>query len=318
MAVLEPLYGGATRVQTPYTGPSNPAPTATAAPTATGPTVAQQSARSIVDGFLADYGLSGLGAWAWDRLLGGASVEQIKLEMHDRPEYIARFPALAELRKQGRGVTEAEYIGVENAMKDVMHAFGLPAGFYDSPDDFSRLIGGNVSPTELKDRVQAYSSVVLGDQVRLSELQRLYQDEGIPRSAESDLLAYYLDPSKGATVINEQIEAATFAAASARSGFGSLSKAQAEEFGSRRDVSAQEAERGFGALYQSRELFGALPGQGETDISQNTQLGAAFGGSAVDQETIEKRRRERVAAGSGGGGFTAGQRGVSGLGSQQV
>ncbi len=292
--------------------------TTTAWGTPSAPTSDQASAKAIVDGFLADYGLSGLGAWAWDRLINGASVEQIKLEMHDRPEYVARFPALAELRKQGRGINEAEYIATENQMKDVMHAYGLPAGFYDSPDDFSRLIGGQVSPNELKDRVQAYSSVVLGDTETLAQMRRLYADQGIPRSAEGDLLAYYLDPNRAAPLLQEQIEAGQFAAAAANSGFGNVSKEQAETYGARRDVSAKEAEQGFGALYQNRELFGGLPGQGEGNIDQNTQLGAAFGGSAADQETIERRRRARVAAGSGGGGFTTTTRGASGIGSQQV
>ena len=285
----------------------------------TQPTPAQQSAMSTLIDTLDGYGLGTLGQWAWDAYINGSPIEQIMLDMRDRPEYQARFPALAALRQQGRGISEAEYIQQENSYRTVMHSYGLPTGFYDQPDDFATLMTGDVSPQELQSRVSSYSQAVLSDTETLNAMRSFYLDAGVPdRNPEADLLAYYLDPNKAAPLLEEQFQAAQFAGAAARSGYGTISRDVAEQYGARQDITADQAAQGFGALYQNRELFTALPGQREDEISQQVQLGAAFGGDAAAQETIEKRRRERVAAGQGGGGFSQTQRGVSGLGSQRV
>jgi hypothetical protein len=297
----------------------NPTTERGTAPTTATTTDTSSSAFDLVKNALAQYGLESLASWAWDAWTHGTSEAELWLQIRDRPEYKARFPGMDELRKQGSAITESNYIQTENTYKEVMHSYGLPKGFYDSPDDFGALISGHVSPTELRDRVQVYSQVALGDSETLNQLRTLYADQGIPRNAESDLLAYYLDPNKAAPILQQQFASAQFASAAAKSGYGQLSKDQAEEFGAKAGTSQQGAQQGFGALVQSRELFGALPGQGETDINQQTQLGAAFGGDALAQQQIEKRRSERKAAGSGGGGFSQSRTGAAtGLTSTQV
>lgn len=277
-----------------------------------------QGAKAILQNFLDQYGLGGLGAWAWTKMLNGESLDQIKLEMRDTPEFKARFPAMEQLAKQGRAISVDQYMAVEDSYRDVMHSYGLPGGFYDSPDDFAKFMIGNVSPSELNDRVKQYSGAVLGDQQTLTEMERLYGTVGHSGNPAGDLLAHYLDPNVAAPLLGEQLQAAQFAGAAAKSGFGQVSKAQAEQFGAQQDISAQEAQQGFGALVHNRELFQALPGQGEQQISTDTQLGAAFGGSATSQEQIEKRRRERLAAAGGGGGFSATRQGSVGLTSTKV
>ncbi len=281
-------------------------------------TTPDQSALAEIKTALAAYGLSSLAQWAWDLWTKGTSEAELWLQIKDRPEYKARFPGMEELRKQGTAITEADYINQEQSYKSVMHAYGLPSGFYDSPDDFGKMIAGHVSPEELRGRVQTFSQAVLGDTETLNQLRTLYADAGVPRSAESDLLAYYLDPSRAAPILEQQYSAAQFAGAAAKSGYGQLTTSQAEQFGAREGTTTAQAREGFGALMQNKELFGALPGQGEQNIGQDVQLGAAFGGDAQAQQQIEKRRRERLAAGSGGGGFAATQRGVTGLTSSEV
>lgn len=282
-------------------------------------TTPDASAFDLVKNALSQYGLESLATWAWDQWTHGTSEAELWLKMRDRPEYKARFPGMETLRKQGSAITEANYIQTENTYKEVMQSYGLPKGFYDSPDDFGNLISGHVSPTELRDRVQVYSQAVLGDTETLNQLRTLYADQGIPRNAETDLLAYYLDPNRAAPILQQQFTSAQFAASAAKSGFGQLSKAQAEEFGGKAGTSAAQAQQGFGALVQSRELFGALPGQGEKDISQQVQLGAAFGGDAQAQQEIEKRREQRKAAVSGGGTFSQSRTGAAaGLTSNQI
>jgi len=280
-------------------------------------TSSDTGAKAVLTDFLSQYGLAALGDWAWNKMLHGESIDQIKLEMRDTPEYKARFPAMDTLAKSGRALTEAEYIGTENAYRSVMHAYGLPAGFYDSPDDFSRFLVGNVSPSELQGRVQAYQSAVLGDTETLHQLRTLYDTYGVDSSPVGDLLAHYLDPDKAAPLLQENLQAAQFASASSRAGFGQLTTQEAETYGSRLDTSSAAAQEGFSNLVRGRELMSALPGESADDISRSEQLGAAFGGDALAQDRLAKRARLRVAEGSGGGGFTETSRGISGVGSAQ-
>lgn len=275
----------------------------------------------LVKETLDQLGLGALADWAWTKVQHGEDWSQIRLEMHDTPEFKARFPAYDTLAKQGRLVgenPEASYIALENSYRDVLHSYGLPTGFYDQPADFAKFMIGNVSPSELNDRVKEYTGAVMGDQTTLSEMQRLYGEHGHSNNPQGDLLAMYLDPQVAEPLLTQQFHAAQFASAAVRSGFGQLSKAEAEQYGAQAGTSVPQAEQGFGQLYAARELTHGLPGENQQDISRDTLLGAAFGGSAADQDAINKRARLRVAEGQGGGGFSSTQRGVSGLTSSEV
>lgn len=279
----------------------------------------QTGAKASLDAFLATYGLQSLGDFAWNEYVKGVPVEQIMLDLRSTPEWKARFPAMDALAKEGHALSPDQYIAMEQQYQSVMHAYGLPSGFYDSPDDYAKFLIGHVSPTELKDRVAQYTEVVLGDTETLNAMERYYGQTGHTGNPVGDLLAMYLDPDKAVPLLAEQVQSAQFAGAASRSGFGQIDKAQAEQFGAQMNVSAEQAQQGFGALVQNRQLFEALPGQGENQIGQDVQLGAAFGGDAMAQEQIEKRRSERKAAGAGGGQFAQSRTGAAaGLTSNKV
>ena len=275
-------------------------------------------AKAVLDNFLSQYGLQGLGDWAWNKALNGESIDQIKLEMRDTPEFQARFPAMQQMAKQGRAMSVDQYMAMEDSYRSVMHSYGLPQGFYDQPQDFAKFMLGDVSPSELNDRVKQYTDAVMGDTETLTQMQRLYGDVGHGNNPTGDLLAHYLDPTVAAPLLTQQLAASQFASAASRGGFGQLSKAEAEQYGAQAGTTMQQAEQGFGTLYQGRELMQGLPGENQDTISHETQLGAVFGGNAPDQEKIQNRARLRVAEGSGGGGFTATQTGIRGLGSNEV
>ncbi len=312
----------------PSTGPVAPKGTVPApTPTTTAPTTATTGTTTTADksaidekAMLAPYGLQGLAEWAWEQWKGGISEDALWLQIRQRPEYKIRFPAMEELAKQGNAITEANYIIQEVAYKKVMHAYGLPLGFYDSPDDFGEMISGHVSAEELGSRVQVFSTAVLGDTETLNQLRTLYADQGVPGSAESDLLAYYLDPDRALPILEMQYSAARFSAAAAKSGYGQLSASQAEQFGARPDIDPRIARVGFEELTRGKELFEALPGQGEQRIGQDVQLGAvAFGQDALRVGELGKRAEQRRAAGSGGGQFSQSRTGAAaGLSSNEI
>lgn len=273
-----------------------------------GLTPEQSSAKAIINRALSEFGLGALGEWAWSTYLNLGNVDQVMLDLRQRPEYTQRFAGMKALADKGRAISEAQYIDLERTYAQLYRAAGLPASFYDQPEDFASLIGGEVAPTELRDRLQMASTAAFSapQEVR-DELSRLY---GVDQGA---LTAYYLDPSRALPLLQQQFAAGTMASASRRAGYGALSREEAERLASL-GLSEDAAARGFGELARSSELFGPLPGSGEQGIDRGTQLGVLEGNAAAIAR-LNKRAEERRAAFGGGGGFASDRAGVSGLAS---
>lgn len=69
--------------------------------------------------------------------------------------YNRRFAGMVELRKRGQAISEAQYIQLESSYRNVMQNYGLPTTFYDTPEDYARLIGSGLSVREVEERVVA-------------------------------------------------------------------------------------------------------------------------------------------------------------------
>jgi hypothetical protein len=244
----------------------------------------------------------------------GVPSEQIMLDMRDRPEYQQRFPGMAELSKKGQAIDEATYIAAERSYGEQMRAAGLPAGFYDDPTDFGRLIAGNVGAQEFGDRLAMAQQTAVaspqGQRMR-DELSRLY---GIP-NAIGMVTAYWIDPDRSAALIRQQFVAGQMAAESAATGFASLTAAQAERIGGT-GVTADAARQAFTGLAGLGELQTSLVGDsGSQGVSADTMIDATFTGDAAATKKLKDEQARRVGRFQGGGGFATGQGGVSGLGS---
>ncbi len=298
-------------------GPSGAATGTTAAPAptqaATAAALAGSSAAGILRAAMDRVGLGSLGEWAWQQSLAGTPDSQIELGLRERPEYKTRFSGLAALKAKGRSISEGEYIGLEQTYAAQMRARGLPASFYDSPEDFGKLIGAEVSPQEFGERLamaeQAAMNSPKAQQIR-DEMTRLY---GIP-NAQGLLTAFFIDPDKSASIITQQYTASTTAAASARSGFGSLTQAEAERIGGL-GVSDAQAAGTFSTLAGMGEFQTNLPGMGEPDaVTRDELISAGFEDNAQAKKKVERTARTRTAAFEGGGNFSSSQRGITGLG----
>ena len=267
-------------------------------------------AEAQISATLNQYGLGGLARWAWNEYKAGVPVEQIFLDLRQRPEYKARFPAMEALGRQGHAISETQYIQLEDTYRQIAHSAGLPPGFYDRPNDFTGFIAGAVSPAEFKTRVDlASQAATTAPPETRAALKSLY---GL---SQGDLTAYWLDPVKSMPVLQQRFAAAQAGGAATQSGYGALSRIEAEQIAAR-GLDQTQVQKGFGDLTRQAELFGALPGEAEGQITRDQQLAATFAGSTEDQLRIENEARKRAAEFAGTGrDYAATQRGITGLGS---
>ena len=217
--------------------PSTPAPGAVDY-TGNGLTGANRDAAVALTSLFKVYGLESLAPRIVDFIKQGYSADTIAVLLTDTPEYKKRFVANDARIKAGLpALSPAEYLATENAYRDVMSNAGVPKGFYDQPSDFSSWIAGDVSPTEIKTRVDAATDLVNNADPATKEYFAKHYSKG-------DMIAYALDQKRAAPLVGKQFEAAKIGGAAAAAGLqvgADLSERLASE-----GVTRQQAQQGFG------------------------------------------------------------------------
>lgn len=251
---------------------------------------------------LASFDLGDLAGFVDRRIMQDASEEQVMLELYDQPEYQKRFPGMKALREKGKTITEAEYIRDEKAFIQTARFFDLPKGFYDSADDFGKLIGNLVSPKEYQDRLQVGQDLSrsLNPAVK-NELINLY---GV---GEGDITAWVLDSERAAPLIQKQAKAAQFVgiARSAGFGLGGITAQQAENIAgteSYAKLSEAELSKALGAAGQLRSTQERLARLEGTAYSEQEALSAVIEGSSEALLASQQRAQREAARFSTRGG----------------
>lgn len=265
-----------------------------------------------IESYLSDAGLSGLTNWAQDLLVeygNELTDDQFKLRIEQTNEYKTRFQAIEIAKKNNQAPpTPAEIIATEKAYKQIFQQAGLPQSFYDTPEELAGLIGNGVSPQEMQSRVLDGYTAVRNDPTVQAQLGTLYgmgMDEG-------DLVAFFLDDEKGMAAIQRKQTAAALAAKSLNTGFGQLNQNQAESLAGQ-GITAAQAQQGFAELAQQRSLLNPLVSE-QGSISSDTAIAAKFGNNADADEQLKRRRQERYAKFTGGGGYSTSNTGKTGIG----
>ena len=266
----------------------------------------QQSAMKSIESWFNDRGIYGLGEWAWQRLLDGASEPEIYLEVREQPQYKARFPAMDELASQGRAWSEDEYISYEKNVVELLKRYNVPAGMYDTPAGMKSLITSNVSAAEVNERltIAASAAYKAPQEVR----NALAANYGVN---PNDLIGFYLDPDKAMPILEQQYRASQVSGAAAITGVGTALE-QAERLAAQ-GVTFDQALAGFDKVAQTSGLAGALGGE---TVSEQERVDAAFTGGA-QRTKMERVQASRAANFGDQGGAVADREGVTGLGSDQ-
>jgi hypothetical protein len=257
-------------------------------------------ARNTIKAVLSTYGLESLADVLWNNYTSGLvdinNEQALVYSIRDTDQYKTRFSANAARMKKGLAeLSPGEYIGLEDFYRQTMQSNGLPPGFYDQTDDFSKLIEGDVSPSELQDRIQqGYAVVAQSDPEVKRQMQTLY---GV---TEGQLAAYFIDPERTAPLLKQQARAAQIAARSLEQGGIQLTGTFAENLAAR-GITEQQARAGFAEVGKLGELTQTFAG--ETALSGEQLAGAAFGIDVAAQQELERRKRLRTGEFAGGGSF---------------
>jgi hypothetical protein len=235
---------------------------------------AGQSAYDILLGEFNQYGLGSLVEPLKALIISGPSEAELTLALRQTEPYKKRFAANASRLAKGlRALSEAEYIGLEDGYQNIMRNYGLPASYYTKDSmgtqaGFEKFIAGDVSPTELEERVMtAQNRVINAPGEVLTALKQFYPDIN-----NSDILAYTLDPEKGLADIKRKVTAAEIGGAALGAKLAT-DVGRAEEL-AKFGVTGETARQGYQA---------AVP-----IIERGRQLSSFYGESPYTQATVEE------------------------------
>jgi len=310
-----------------YTGSTGPVPYAPTGPSATD-TASRQNIFDQVQALFTTYGIIRSGDPASDALLktikdlamSGAGADTISLQLQQSDAYKARFAGNETRRTAGLNVlSPAEYIATENAYDQILRASGVPTGFYNSSAEKAKLIGADVSASELQSRVDLAAKSISGaDPFYTQQLKNLY---GL---SQGDMIAHVLDPAAAMPLLQQQTQSTTIAAAAARNATN-INLTTAQQLAGM-GVTQAQAEQGFGNIANQLPGMQAIASryQGYGDAGtvgtglQAATFGAPVAGETAAQAEARLKRLQTQETSTFGGSAGASQQGQSlGVGNQQ-
>lgn len=191
------------------------------------------------------YGLGALVTPLRDLINEGLSAAEFTLRLRETDAYKKRFAANAQRIAKGlRPLDEATYVGLEDQYQNIMKRYGLPESYYTRgelgrQEGFERFLAGDVSPTELEDRISTAQNRILyaNPEVGIA-LKTFYPD-----ISNGDLLAYALDPEKALAQIKRRITAAEVGASAVQMGLAT--NVTDAEYLARYGVTKEQAQQGY-------------------------------------------------------------------------
>jgi hypothetical protein len=206
------------------------------------------SAYNILKMEFDQYGLGSLVTEIRDLLINDTPTSEFGLRLRGSDAYKARFKANeARIAAGLSALSPAEYVGLEDQYQNVMRNYGLPASYYTKDTTgkqvgFEKFIAGDVSATELEDRISTAQKRVINANPEVSSALRSFY----PDIQNGDILAYVLDPAQGLESIKRKVTAAEIGGAAVRSGL--KTNAGDAEYLQRYGVTKESAEQGYGTI----------------------------------------------------------------------
>jgi len=237
------------------------------------------------------YGLGSLVTPLKDLITSGVSPSEFTLRLRETDAYKKRFSANEARIKNGlRALSEFEYITKEDAYQEVMRRRGLPPEYYAKGDlgvqkGFDALISGDVSSTELEDRIVTAQDRVLNANPEIAKTLK----EFYPGISNGDILAYALDPANAINAIKRKITAAEIGTAAKAEGLTS-GLSRAEELAAM-GITGAAAQQGYQTIAGITPRAGQLADiYKQSPYTQQTAEAEVFG-LAGSSEAVRQRKK---------------------------
>lgn len=262
-----------------------------------------------------DWAKQTLGTWGLDdpaildAIKNARNENDMLVKIRESDAYKKRFAGNIARAKAGFGMlNEAQYLAQEESYRQAMHAAGLPKGFYDSPDDFAQLMGGDVSVAEVTARADmAGTAMVNKDPEFVKAMKRMY---GLTKG---ELAAYAMDPDRALPLLQRRFDAMELGAEAGRFDIDRGNKRWLNKLVSQ-GVDQGAARQAFGKVDAIEGDVGRLAGLAGVKQSSDKQLAnneLGVGGKksrrrAKRDNALRSQERARLSGGSGGGGVFGG------------
>lgn len=258
----------------------------------------QRNALVAITDMLKEFGLESLAPKILGYVQEGYDSGSIGYELQQTTEWKQRFAANEARKKKGLPVlSPQEYIATERAYRQIMQNAGVPAGFYDSTQDFQKFLERDISPEEVNNRVKAATDFVQrADPKEMARMKQWY--------TTGDMIAFALDPQRAQPLVGKAFQAATIAGQADRQGVRGLDKGMAESLAGE-GVTREQAQQGFGLIAGEQDNANRLAAiYGQERFSTGDLVDEVF---RADANVSERRRKlasqERSSfSGSGGAG----------------
>lgn len=263
----------------------------------------ERDAFMAINALFQNYDLGELAGKIFDYVKNGYSPDTISILLQDTKEYKERFAGNEERKKAGLPVlSPGEYLSTEASYRQIMQTAGLPPGFYDSKDDFSKFIGMNMSPSEIQQRVDlATQATILAPTGYREALKQMGIGEG-------EMVAYWLNEKKALPYIQKAAATAAVGAAAINQGltFDTDYAASLATTG----VSADQARQGYAQIASELPTLSNLGSIYGEEWDQRSSEESVFEGKQMDKRRkLASQERGSFSGGAGAARGGLGQRG---------
>ena len=252
----------------------------------------RRKGQSAFDLLRSEFDRYGMGALV-DPLKGfiqdGLSRDELTLQLRASKPYQDRFAANAKRIAAGfAAIDEATYIGLEDKYQSIFQNYGLPPSYYEKgylgvQKGFEDLIGGNVDPVTLEERIIEGQKVTKGAQSIIDTAKKFF-----PNLTDGDFLGYVLNTKNGLADIKRKVASIEIGAGAMQAGL-TTDLARAEEL-QRAGVTKETAQQGFGTIASGLER-----GRQLSQIYQQPDYTQAVAEAEVFAlPDAEKARRQRM------------------------
>jgi hypothetical protein len=172
----------------------------------------RRTGQSAYDILFNEFDANGLGDLVQEvkqYIIDGLSPAEFTIKLRASKPYKMRFAANDLRIANGfAAIDESTYLKLEDSYQSIMQNYGLPASYYEKgvlgvQKGFQDLIGGNVDPMTLEDRIIEGQKITKGNKTVIDAAKRFF-----PSLTDGDFLAYVLNPKNGLDEIKRKVTAA--------------------------------------------------------------------------------------------------------------